>query len=70
MKNACINKVTLEGGLYMNPFTRIASKHASTMDCSNHFPLTDGWITISDTIQPAIAPKEIKLLDDKLDMKV
>ena len=55
----------------MNPFTRIASKHASTTDCSDHFPLTilseDGWITIADTIQPAIAPKEIKLLDDKLD---
>ena len=71
MKNACINKVPLEGGLYMNPFTRIASKHASTIDCSDHFPLTilseDGWITITDTIQPAIAPKEIKLMDDKID---
>ena len=71
MKNACINKVPLEGGLYMNPFTRIASKHASKMDCSSHFPLTilseDGWITISDTIQPAIAPREMKLLDEKVE---
>ena len=71
MKNACINKVPLEGGLYMNPFTRIASKHASKMDCSSHFPLTilseDGWITISDTIQPAIAPREVKLLDEKME---
>ena len=71
MKNACINKVPLEGGLYMNPFTRIASKHASKMDCSSHFPLTilseDGWITISDTIQPAIAPREVKLLDEKVE---
>jgi len=62
MKNACINKV---------PFTRIASKHASKMDCSSHFPLTilseDGWITISDTIQPAIAPREMKLLDEKVE---
>ena len=71
MKNACINKVPLEGGLYMNPFTRIASKHASKIDCSSHFPLTvlseDGWITISDTIQPAIAPREMKLLDEKVE---
>lgn len=71
MKNACINKVPLEGGLFMNPFTRIASKHASKMDCSSHFPLTilseDGWITISDTIQPAIAPREMKLLDEKVE---
>ena len=55
----------------MNPFTRIASKHASKMDCSSHFPLTvlseDGWITISDTTQPAIAPREKKLLDEKVE---
>ena len=55
----------------MNPFTRIASKHASKMDCSSHFPLTilseDGWITISDNIQPAIAPREMKLLDEKVE---
>ena len=71
MKNACMNKVPLEGGLYMNPFTRIASKHASKMDCSSHFPLTilseDGWITISDTVQPAIAPRDMKLLDEKVE---
>ena len=68
MKNACMNKVPLEGGLYLDPISRIASRHASKMDCSTHFPLTilseDGWITVADTIRPAIAPEEVKLLDE------
>ena len=70
MTGTCVSKIPLEGGLYMDPTTRIASAHASKTDCSTHFPLTilseDGWITVADTIQPAIAPTETKLAQEKV----
>ena len=68
MKNACMNKIPLETGNYVDPVSRIATAHASQQDCNTHFPLTvkseDGWVTISDTVQPAVAPQEIKLLNE------
>ena len=69
MHDTCVSKIPLESGLYMDPTSRIASKHASKIECSNHFPLTilseDGWVTVSDTIKPAIAPTDMKLLKEK-----
>ena len=71
MEDTCMTKIPLEGKLFMDPVSRIASRHASKVDCSTHFPLTilseDGWVTIADTIQPAIAPKEINLLSNQVD---
>ena len=71
MEETCMTKIPLEGQLFMDPVSRIASRHASKVDCSTHFPLTilseDGWVTVADTIQPAIAPKEVKLLNGKID---
>ena len=68
MKNACMNKIPLETGNYVDPVSRIATAHASQQDCNTHFPLTvkseDGWVTISDTVQPAVAPQEIKMLNE------
>ena len=65
MKGTCLNKVPLE------TVTKIGSKHASKVDCANHFPLTvlseDGWITVSlSHLQPAIAPEEVKMEGGKL----
>ena len=71
MKDTCMTKIPLEGDLYMNPSDRIASKHASKVDCSTYFPLTilseDGWVTVAETIKPAIAPTEVRLLQGKID---
>ena len=66
MKGTCLNKVPLETSVFVDPVTKIGSKHASKVDCANHFPLTvlseDGWITISLAhLQPAVAPEEVKM---------
>ena len=70
MKGVCTNKIPLETSIYMDPTTRIASRHTSKVDCANHFPLTilseDGWITVSDSVQPAIAPKDVEMSEGKL----
>ena len=66
-----MNKVPLETSVFVDPVTKIGSKHASKVDCANHFPLTvlseDGWITISLAhLQPAVAPEEVKMQGGKL----
>ena len=71
MKGTCLNKVPLETAVFVDPVTKIGSKHASKVDCANHFPLTvlseDGWITVSlSHLQPAIAPEEVKMEGGKL----
>ena len=70
MQDTCVSKIPLESGLYMDPTSRIASKHASKIDCSSHFPLTvlskDGWVTVSNTVKPAVAPTEMKLHKTKI----
>ena len=71
MKDTCLNKVPLETSVFVDPVTKIGSKHASKVDCANHFPLTvlseDGWITVSlSHLQPAIAPQEVKMEGGKL----
>ena len=68
MENNCLNKIPIEGDLYVDPVSKIGTKHAARTDCSNHFSLTieslDGWVTITDTIKPAIAPKNTPLLNE------
>ena len=71
MKGTCLNKVPLETAVFVDPVTKIGSKHASKVDCANHFPLTvlseDGWITVSlSHLQPAVAPEEVKMEGGKL----
>ena len=62
----CYNRIRLAEGLFVDPRTRIARKHAVTVECSDHFPqyvktVTGQWITISDKIQ-LIAPPQTKEL--------
>lgn len=70
MSPTCHTKIPLETGIFMDPETRIATKHASLTDCKTHFPITmksmDGWITISTSIQPAVAPREVRLKGGKI----
>ena len=61
MEGTCTNKIPIENNLYVDPITRVASKHASKTDCSTFFPLTiksdDGWISITQNeVQLVTAP--------------
>jgi len=68
MLKDCLGKVPIEGGLYVDPISKIATKHAERSKCNIHFPLTieskEGWISVGKTIHAAIPPKREMLILD------
>ena len=58
--------------LFVDVVTRVATTHASPIECSTHFPLyieteQRGWVTISDVVRPVDAPATKHLLRQSLE---
>ena len=63
----CYTGIRLQEGVFVDPRSRIASMHAVTAVCSDHFPqyvktMTGQWITISDKIKQIDPPQTKELL--------
>lgn len=61
----CYNKIPIEGGLFIDPITKIASEHAVPTECNQIFPMViktkSGWISITNVIKPIGAPEQMQL---------
>ena len=57
----CYNKIPIEGNLFIDPITRIASEHAAATECNQIFPMvvetSSGWISVTNVIKPVKAPE-------------
>lgn len=71
----CYNSLMVETPtqetIFVDPITRIASKHGVETECDQQFPLTietdaEGWVAISNVIKPVAAPQEMFVEEAKL----
>ena len=58
----CYNSIALTNGKFVDPITRISSKHATAIECNENFPLYvktegQGWVAVSSVIKPVAEPK-------------
>ena len=61
---SCYDKIPLQMNsdqpYFMDPQTRLLTKHASTVPCDPHYPMKinalEGWITVNPRIQPSTPP--------------
>ena len=65
----CFEEVPLEGGLYVDPVTRLASEHGTPIPCSRYFPLVvrtqNVWLELPHLkTRPAPAAKNHGRLDE------
>lgn len=61
MGKTCVDKIPTDEGVFIDPITKIGSKHAAEVDCNEHFPLTiktaEGWLSVSAEVRLITDPQ-------------